>query len=73
MAQQKPERIDQILRLVDELSAEEHEQLIEQMNQQWLRKALDEGEESSRLHGTRPAGEFLAELEAEYQRRKAAP
>ncbi len=73
MAQQRPERIDHILELVQELSAQEHEQLIEQMNLQWLRKALDEGEESSRLHETRPADEFLAELEATYERKKAAP
>lgn len=44
MAQQKPERIDEILRLVDQLSPEEHNQLVEEMKLQWLRRALDKGE-----------------------------
>lgn len=47
MAQQKPERIDEILRLVDQLSPEEHDQLVEEMKLQWLRRALDEGEKDS--------------------------
>ncbi len=62
MAQQKPERIDEILKLVDQLTPEEHDQLVEEMKLQWLRRALDEGEESSRQHGTRPAEEVLTEL-----------
>lgn len=47
MAQQRPERIDEILRLVDQLSPEEHDQLVEEMKLQWLRRALDEGEKDS--------------------------
>ncbi len=69
MSQQKPEAIDEILRLVDKLSREEHDQLVEEMKLQWLRKALDEGEESSRLHGTRPAEEVLAEMKQRAEER----
>jgi len=48
MAQQKPERrsIDDILRLVDELSPEEQEELDEKMKLRWLRRAVDQADES---------------------------
>jgi len=48
MAQQKPERqsIDEILKLVDQLSAEEQDELDEQMKLRWLRRAVDQADES---------------------------
>jgi hypothetical protein len=64
MAQQKPERakIDEMLRIVDQLTPEEHDKLDEEMKLQWLRRALDEGEESLRLHGGIPAEEVFKRL-----------
>lgn len=44
MAQQKTERIVEILRLVDELSLDEQDALEKEMKLRWLRRALDEGE-----------------------------
>lgn len=75
MAQRKPEEkttLDQVLKLADQLTPEEQEQLVEEMKLQWLRRALDEGEESVRQHGTRPAEEVFAELKERYERRKAS-
>lgn len=75
MAQRKPEEkttLDQVLKLADQLTPEEQEQLVEEMKLQWLRRALDEGEESIRQHGTRPAEEVFAELKERYERRKAS-
>lgn len=48
MAQQKPERrsIDEILRFVDELSPDEQEELDEKMKLRWLRRAVDQADES---------------------------
>lgn len=70
MAQQKRDRksIDEIMRLVDGLSVDEQEELIEEMKLHWLRRALDEGEESIRQYGTLPAEEVFAELRARYRR-----
>ncbi len=74
MAQPKPDRtsIEEILRLVDELSEEEQDQLGEELKLKWLRRALDEGEESIRQHGTLPAEEVFAELKERYERKKAS-
>jgi len=47
MVQQNPERIDEILKLVDQLSPEEHDALEQEMKLRWLRRALDEGEKDS--------------------------
>lgn len=41
------QRIDEILRLVEELSPEEHDALEQEMRLRWLRRALDEGEKDS--------------------------
>jgi hypothetical protein len=48
MAQQKPDRqpIDEILKLVDQLSAEQQDELDEQMKLRWLRRAVDQADES---------------------------
>lgn len=45
MAQPKPEGISikEILKLVDQLSLEEHEQLVEEMKLQWLRREVQRG------------------------------
>jgi hypothetical protein len=37
---------DQVLKLVENLTAEAQEQLVEQMKLQWLRRAADQAEES---------------------------
>jgi hypothetical protein len=50
MAQRKPEdqtTIDQVLKLVKNLTPEAQEQLVEDMKLQWLRKAMDEAEDQS--------------------------
>jgi len=49
MAQRKPEEqstFDQVLKLVENLTPEAQEQLVEQMKLQWLRRAIDEADES---------------------------
>ncbi len=49
MAQRKPEEqttFDQVLKLVENLTPEAQEQLVEEMKLQWLRQALDQAEES---------------------------
>jgi hypothetical protein len=74
VAQRKPEEqstIDQVLKLVENLTPEAQEQLVEDMKLQWLRKAMDEAEESIKQHGTIPAQEVFARLEERYKRRKA--
>ncbi len=50
MAQRKPEEqttFDQVLKLVEDLTPEAQEQLVDAMKLQWLRRALDEGEKAS--------------------------
>lgn len=50
MAQRKPEEkttLEQVLKLADQLTPDEQEQLVEEMKLQWLRRALDEGEKDS--------------------------
>lgn len=75
MAQQKREdetMIDQVLRLAGQLSLEEQERLVEEMKLRWLRKAIDDGEDSIRQHGTRPAEDIFTELIEGYEHRKAS-
>jgi DNA relaxase NicK len=64
MAQPKPERekLDEILRLVDQLSPEEHEQLAEEMKLQWLRRELGKAEDELRRGEGVPAEQVFAEL-----------
>lgn len=49
MAQQEPEQmsVKEILKLVDKLSPEEHEQLVEDMKLQWLRREVQKGIEQA--------------------------
>lgn len=49
MAQRKPEEqatFDQVLKLVENLTPEAQEQLVEEMKLQWLRRELSKAEES---------------------------
>jgi hypothetical protein len=48
MAQSKPERVsvEEVLKLVDQLSPEEHEQLVEEMKLHWLRREMAKAEDS---------------------------
>lgn len=49
MAQRKPEEqstFDQVLKLVENLTPDAQEQLVEEMKLQWLRRAIDEADES---------------------------
>lgn len=49
MAQQLPEensKLKQLLRLADQLSFEDQELLVEQIKLKWLRRAIDEADES---------------------------
>ncbi|MCC7530998.1 MAG: hypothetical protein IT342_20935 [Candidatus Melainabacteria bacterium] len=74
MAQRKPEEksaLDQILRLVNELSPEEQERVSEELKLQWLRRELGKSEEQLRRGEGIPGQAVFAELEAEYERRKA--
>ncbi|MGH9547923.1 MAG: hypothetical protein ACRD3W_01060 [Terriglobales bacterium] len=74
MAKPKPEdktTLDQVLKLVDQLTPEEQEQLVEEVKLQWLRRALEEGEESLKQHGGIPAEKVFADLKDRYERRKA--
>ncbi|MGH9552952.1 MAG: hypothetical protein ACRD3W_26465, partial [Terriglobales bacterium] len=51
MAQPKPERkttLDHVLKLADQLTHEEQEQLVEQMKLQWLRRELGKAEDELR-------------------------
>lgn len=48
MAQPKPDRksVDEILELVNQLSPEEHDQLVAQMKLPWLQRAVQQGDEA---------------------------
>ncbi|MGD9682338.1 MAG: hypothetical protein AB7W16_14220 [Candidatus Obscuribacterales bacterium] len=49
MAQHRPEdntTLDQVIKMADRLTPEEQEQLIEQIKLKWLRRAIDEADES---------------------------
>jgi hypothetical protein len=74
MPQRKPEEqsaVDQVLRLVNQLSPEEQERVSEELELQWLRRKLGKSEEQLRRAEGIPAEQIFAELEAEYERRKA--
>ena len=74
MAQRKPEKqsaLDQVLRLVNQLSPEEQERVSEELELQWLRRKLGKSEEQLRRGEGIPAEDVFAEFEAEYERRKA--
>ncbi len=48
MAQQKPDRepIDEFFKLVDQLTAEEQDELDEQMKLRWLRRVVEQADKS---------------------------
>lgn len=52
-----------VLQLADALALSERDELFDELKLVWLRRALDEGEESLRLHGGIPAEEVFAELQ----------
>lgn len=51
-----------VLKLVDRLAAGDQEKLLDELKLVWLRRAVDEGEESLRIDGGIPADEVFAEL-----------
>lgn len=61
----------QAFNLAEQLVPAEQEQLLEELKLVWLRRALDEGEESLRQHGGIPANEVFDRLQAKYERMKA--
>lgn len=74
MAMQQPEdKTALVLRLVDQLdlSSDEQDRLIDQLKLKWLCRELGKAEEQLRRGEGIPAEEVFAELEAEYERRKA--
>ena len=74
MAQRKPEEqdtFDQVLKLVEKLTPEAQEQLVEEIKLQWLRRELGKAEEQLRRGEGIPAEEAFAQLEKRYQQRKA--
>ena len=52
-----------VLKLADRLAADDQERLLDELKVLWLRRAVDEGEESLRQHGGIPAEEVFAKLE----------
>jgi hypothetical protein len=66
MAQSKPERlsVQELLRLVDQLSPEEQEELTEEMKLHWLRRELQKGEEELDRGDGIPAEQVIVELKA---------
>jgi hypothetical protein len=75
MAQRKPEEkatLDRVLKLVDQLSPEEQDQLVDEIKLRALRRAVEEGEESIRQHGTLDGEEVFTSVINELRSRKAA-
>lgn len=67
MAQPKPEEqrtFDQVLKLVEDLTPEAQEKLIDEMKLQWLRRAIDEADESLARGETVSLEELNAHLDA---------
>jgi hypothetical protein len=64
MSQPKPDRksVDEILRLVDQLSSEEHDNLVEEMKLQWLRRELRKADDELKRGEGLPAEQVIAEL-----------
>jgi hypothetical protein len=72
VAQRKPEEqniFDQVLKLVENLTPEAQEQLIEEMKLQWLRRELGKSEEQFRRGEGIPAEEAFAQLEERYKKK----
>ena len=65
MAQRKPEEqttFDQVLKLVENLTPEAQEELIEEMKLQWLRRELGKAEDELRRGEGVPGEQVFAEL-----------
>ncbi len=64
MAQSNPERVSvgEVLKLVDQLSQDEQEQLAEEMKLQWLRRELQKGEDELARGEGIPSEQVIAEL-----------
>jgi predicted transcriptional regulator len=69
MAQQEPEPITvkEILKLVDQLSPEDHEQLVEDMKLQWLRREVQKGIEQADRGELINGDDVFAELKQRFQ------
>lgn len=69
MAQPKPERVSikEILKLVDQLSLEEQEQLVEEMKLQWLRREVQKGVDQADRGELIDGDVVFAELKERYQ------
>lgn len=71
MAQQIPDdntTLDQVVKLVDRLSLAEQEQLVEQIKLKWLRRAIDEADESLALGKTISLEELDEHIDSVKQR-----
>jgi hypothetical protein len=66
VAEDRRDKVAQVERrvtaLAETLIPDEQEELLEELKLVWLRRALDEAEESKKKHGTIPAEEVFAEL-----------
>jgi hypothetical protein len=65
VAQRKPEdqtTFDQVLKLVENLTPEAQEQLLEEMKLQWLRRELGQAEDELRRGEGVPGEQVFAEL-----------
>jgi hypothetical protein len=70
MAQPKPEdrsKLDQVLKLVDQLSPEQQEQLVEQMKLQWLRREVQKGIDQADRGELIDGAEVFAALKDRYK------
>ncbi|MDP3508278.1 MAG: type II toxin-antitoxin system Phd/YefM family antitoxin [Candidatus Melainabacteria bacterium] len=69
MAQQEPEPITvkEILKLVDQLSPEDHEQLVQDMKLQWLRREVQKGIEQADRGELINGDDVFAELKQRFQ------
>lgn len=69
MAQPKPERttLDQVLKLAEQLSSDEQEQLVEHMKLQWLRTEVQKGIDEADRGELLDSAEVFAELKQRYR------
>jgi hypothetical protein len=73
MAQRKHENettLEQDLRLVQQLSAEDQEQVLEELKLQWLRREMKMAEDELDRGEGIPAEQVFSELEERYKRMK---
>jgi hypothetical protein len=73
MAQRKPEEkttLDQVLKLADQLTPDEQEQLVEQMKLHWLRRELGKAAESLDRGEGKPANQVFDTVIQQLENRK---